>query len=596
MKMLGKIEGTAKSALPSWVEKISAELKEGKDSVRCLPYPVFDGQQRRARFALVQCHYGHDERRLESAKKAIEIMAHSNPLPEEWVIVEAQDDGGYELKELAESSGAEWVGIETPENSPGIFLKEALWNYGALNFATSDSLVFIDIDCAMCNPAWAHHVEKCLDVYSFGSPHGFAYYACNDDGDEDETYRQVLPSSGYATMTGRGYGHPGFGVFMTRELFEHMNGIPCVSSAGGDSWLWYRVMGHWKRPYNIFRLPYNAPYIYNFGIRPVPKVGSTNELLCHIGHGRKQDRQYQAQALLARWSTTMPYEDLTRTLIPQWRDNASGRIHSKARAEFMASKDGLDTAQGIELARRVFDRVSAEEYGEIDDDHPLIVSTVLRSGDKYTQDHVLMLRDLFRRHLRTKHEFWCISDVEIKGVRRIPLETEELSTPYFYSQMELYRDIYPKGASVLTCDLDCIPIADFTMHRCPENTFWMGWEQHNWPKSDRCIWNGGLTYFCGKYDFIFNDFMSQNETEQMKSLFSFVSSQEFVQGSLFRHGVTIQDILRHICFEFYHGDGKLDVPCSTMVHFLGAEKPWSLKERPEWLPRIAWRPTERSYR
>ena len=590
MKLIGKIRGNV-SSLPEWVAKIDEEIKGGDDSVRALPYPVYGSRMPDAGFALVQCHYGHDDRRVAATKKAIGVMSKSNPRPQEWIFIEAQSDGKYELEDVCAESGITFRGIELGKDSDYIFVKEALWNIGARE-SNSDYLVFIDADCVMCNPSWATHVEKCLETYDFGSPHGFSYYGLNGD-DRDETTDKVQMSSGYATMMGKGHGHPGFGVFMTRSLFDHLGGLPVTSSAGADSWLWYRIIGHWRRPYTLFRLPYNAPYLWNYGLKPFPRIGSTNELLCHIGHGPRVDRHYQAQALLARWSTTMPYEDITDDAIPKWSDTQSGRIHSKARAELLSMDSGKSDEESIRLARECFDRAAAEEYGEIDDGHPLVVSTALRSGDRYTPDHVLMLRDLFKRHLKTPHDFVCISDVDIPGVHTVPFESSATDTPYFYSQIELYREIYPKGASVLTCDLDCIPIADFTMHRCPEGTFWMGWEQHNWPQSNRCIWNGGLTYFSGNFDFIFNDFMCGNGREQMKSLFSFISSQEFIQGSLFRHGITIQDILRHICFEFYHGYGKLDVPCSTMVHFLGCEKPWDIQERPDWLPMIAWRPLER---
>lgn len=587
-----------KDTFPVGISSLDAELREGKNHIRRFSYPEFD-EKMTADFALIQCHFGNEARQLEATRRAIGAMAESNPRPSEWMLIEAQNEGDKPLlSELAKSLEIDYLFVSVPERSQGIFLKEALWNIGARR-VRSESLVFIDSDIIMCNRAWAHHVERALDAFDFGSPHGFAYYAETPPDETDQDYNHIFKSSGCATMTNDGYGHPGFGLFMRRSLFDHIGGLPCLSSAGGDSWIWYRIVGHFRRPYTLFRLPYNAPFIYNFGLRPMPRIGSTQEVCCHVDHGAKQDRQYQAQALIGRWCTTMPFEDLTfnpRTSLPEWQDNYAGRIHQKARAEFMRRKAGLTTPQAMTLAREIYEKHALEEYGAIDDEHPLIIATSLRSGDKYGAEHVLMLRDLFAKYCRTPHEFWCFSDIEINGVKTVPLVSTHSQTPYFYVQLELFRNVYPKGASVLTCDLDAVPIREFTMHRCPKNQISMGWEQHNWPHNNRCIWNGGMSYFRGDFSFIFEDFMCRNAAEQMPSLFAFISSQEFMNGSLYRHGHITHDILAHICMEFYKGNGKIDVTPSTIVHFLGMEKPWDLKQKPEWLPHLAWRPLERKYR
>lgn len=583
---------------PSHIRDIHNELKAGDVSIRRQSWPVFSTQQSPTSFALIECYFGTDERRTAAAVKAIGIMAESNPKPAEWVIVEAQEYGvdGL-LKDAAERAGAKYIYTTIPKKSKDIFIKEALWNIGVDN-VTADKLVFLDIDCVLCNKSWAYHVEKATIMYDFGSPHGYAYYAETEG--ENIDYNKVFMSTGYATMCNKGHGHPGFGVFMSRSLYRHLGEIPCTSSAGADSWLWYRVLGHWRRPYGICRLPYNAPYIYNFGIRPAPKIGATGELLCHIDHGHKSDRVYQAQALIARWSTTMPFEDLSfnkKTKLPEWADNTAGRLHRRARLLFKhRCKKGFSSVEdSMKQARECYDIVAEQEYGAIDADHPLIFSTSLRSGDKYDKDHVLMLRDLLATYCKTPHQLWCFSDTDVPGVHCIPMVSTYKQTPYFYAQIECFRNVYPKNASVFTIDLDCIPIANFTMHRCPEGTIAMGWEQHNWPRNNRCIWNGGTTYFSGDFSFIFDDFMSEPDNENMPSMFAFISSQEFMNGSLYKHGIIPHDIINHVCLEFWHERPTLDVAASTMVHFLGGEKPWNLKNPPSWVPQISLNPHDRRY-
>ena len=108
------------------------------------------------------------------------------------------------------------------------------------------------------------------------------------------------------------------------------------------------------------------------------------------------------------------------------------------------------------------------------------------------------------------------------------------------------------------------------------------------------LWNGGVTYFRGDFSFVFDEYISGIDGGGvLESQFAFISSQEFINGSLYRHGIVPHDILAHLCMEFYHGDGKLDVAASTLVHFLGKEKPWTLRQKPVWLPQLAFRPHER---
>ena len=591
------VASAEKGAFPADMANLDEQLKAGDTSVRSLSYPRYDGEQPPVGIALIQCHYGTDEKRLAATRKALAIMAKSNPRPAEWVLIEAQSTGvTQQLDELASRLGITYRFVRVPEASGGIFIKEALWNLGAKE-VSGDRLVFLDSDCAMCNTSWAVHVHRAMEDFDFGSPHGFAYYGGLPDGEDDRDYRKVMVSTGQAWLTGQGNGHPGFGVFMSRAFYNHIGGLPCTSSAGGDSWLWYMVLGHWKRPYSLCRLPYNAPYILNIGVRPVPRIGATRELCCHIDHGLKSDRQYQAQALLARWCTTRPFEDIRDnpdTGLPEWRGNAAGVIHRKVRQRLLDCMEGMDMDSCIIRARELYDQEAEEILGPIDDDHPLIIATSLRSGDQYDADHVLMLRDLFARFCLTPHQFWCFSDTEIPGVHTIPLVSGHRETPYFYAQQELYRDVYPKQASVLTCDLDAIPIREFTMHRATYGQMAMGWEQHNWPQSNRCLWNGGVTYFRGDFSFVFDEYISGIDGGGvLESQFAFISSQEFINGSLYRHGIVPHDILAHLCMEFYHGDGKLDVAASTLVHFLGKEKPWTLRQKPVWLPQLAFRPHER---
>lgn len=574
---------------------IVERIAKGDVSIRRVSHPQSVSSSVADGVAVVMCHWGHDEKQCNSTRRGIDYMADSNPRPSEWVFVEAQEDGRFEFEKKCAELKIKYVRKDITEESKGIFVKEALWNIGA-HATKSEKLVFVDADCVFINRAWACHVSKSLDNFDVGSPHGFGYYAEIDTSERTYYYNELFKSTGleWSEREGRAkLGHPGFGLMMTREFYDELGGIPCASATCADSWFWYRLLGHWKRNYAWCVMPYNAPYVYNFGLRPFPKIGATHEVVAHIDHGAKGERHYLAQSMLSRWSTTKPFEDIVYDPmsddLPVWADNPCGRIHRKARVEFMRRKSGTSNDEGLILARGIYDRHAEDVYGKIDDEHPLYIATSLRSGGQYTGEHVKVLQTLFARHCKTPHTFVCFSDIEIDGVKTIPLLSTRHQLPFFYVQNEIYRNVYPRNASVLTCDLDAIPVNDFTMHRCPEGEFAMGWEQHNWKDNMRCIWNGGMCYFNGDFSFIFDDVMSNpSERENMDMMFDFISSQEVMNGSLYKHGVHPVDLLRHLPFEFHDGDGKLKYATSAIVHFLGNVKPWNMKDKPSWLSEEAF--------
>ena len=80
----------------------------------------------------------------------------------------------------------------------------------------------------------------------------------------------------------------------------------------------------------------------------------------------------------------------------------------------------------------------------------LNVITVLRSSAEYTPEKVLIVQSMVRQNLTIPHEFICLSDVEIPGVKTIPLKHKWKG---WYAKMEIYRNDLPEGPR-LYLDLD----------------------------------------------------------------------------------------------------------------------------------------------
>lgn len=104
--------------------------------------------------------------------------------------------------------------------------------------------------------------------------------------------------------------------------------------------------------------------------------------------------------------------------------------------------------------------------------------------------------------LKTPHKYICLSDIDIPGVETIKLVNPIKICPAQYSQIEYFRKgIFPKNASILAIDLDCHPVREFEMHRCPENHFSMTMEYNQKPNHPdwNTIWNCGCMYFNGDF-------------------------------------------------------------------------------------------------
>ncbi len=544
----------------------------------------------------VFCHWGHSERQLAATRKGLEAFRSMRPRPARTILVEAQFDGIPDLYDFGDR--LDYFALTLPDSSEGLFLKESLWNFGAAKLLADQDitkLLFLDADVVFCDPSALASLSATLDACDLAQPFSWAYYA--DQGDGWEAHR-LNPSTCRAWLdTGKAEGHCGFGVAMTREFWGRLGGgFEPVSSVGGDTWFWQRVFGGRRRPFLKRHACYNYGNIRGMGMFPFPRIGCPGETVAHLYHGRLRARLYGGQRVISRACTSSPGEDLDSGAngIPTWADTPGGRLGQKCQLELAAIKEERETPAEYTdenvAARAVYDKFAMEEYGNIDADHPLVVACCYRAGGPYTPAHVRLVRDLWAKYCQTKHTFICLSDTPIDGVATIPLKSTAAQTPYYYSQIELYRsDLYPKGASVLLTDLDAFPIREFSMHRCPLGHIYMGMELHNWYLSNRVVWNGGVVYFRGDFGFIINQFLlEQLRCDAGQPWFTFISSQEWVAGCLYRAGIVIEDILAHLQLEFYDNNGICE-PHTTLMHFLYKPKPWELKTCPDWLPEIVWK-------
>ena len=157
--------------------------------------------------------------------------------------------------------------------------------------------------------------------------------------------------------------------------------------------------------------------------------------------------------------------------------------------------------------------------------------------------------------------------------------------PNACGQVELYRDIWPRDATVVTCDLDTVVFRDFTPHRCPEGQLFMLRERGNWHRSAWAVWGAGLTVFRGDFSFIPRMFREDRLAGgERDPIYAHISSQEFITCALRAHGRLPMDIDPHLCARYYQGRPDSIVPDAHIAVFPAHPKPWEISPRPDWIP------------
>ena len=542
--------------------------------------------------AVVVCFWGQNDLYTAAVRKALACLVDMAPFATIFFVEAQFTEDSFVFESFSDKLNYTRIALE--DGHRGMFMKECLWNIGAkkaLENSSITKILFLDADCSYIHQDALKNVSETLDTCDVCSGHSYSYYSDQTDSPAAVGLKESVCLAWLEG--GKADGHSGFSLGMTRAFFDRIDGLPAFPTLAGDTWFWLSVFGLKRRTMQSYQAPYNYGNITGMGLFPFPTIGCSGEIICHHWHGTMKNRLYFARRIISRATTTAIFEDrkIDENGLQVWSDTAGAKIARECHLELDAAvaKDAIPDDQ-CAFARNIYNTIAEKHYGSIDEEHPLVISTAFRAGGPYTKNHVVLLRDLFAKFCLTPHTFVCVTNEKIDGVDCRPFITAENETPYYYCQLELYRkDLYPKNASVLTCDLDAIPIRPFTMHRCPDGTISMGHELHNWNLSLRVVWNGGVTYFNGDFGYILDDFINESKVNgPSHPFFTFISSQEYMAGNLYKHGVAIHDLLAHLPFEFYCAQSFNPQSTTALVHFLFQPKPWTLKNRPSWLPQEAF--------
>ena len=107
--------------------------------------------------SLIQSFFGQNELQIRAVTNSLHFMALSNPKPLDWIFVQAQRNEKNAKFKWVVNLGVKYVFVRIENDNQDYFIKEQLWNIGALH-AMSDNLVFVDADVAYCQMDWLKHV------------------------------------------------------------------------------------------------------------------------------------------------------------------------------------------------------------------------------------------------------------------------------------------------------------------------------------------------------------------------------------------------------------------------------------------------------
>lgn len=384
-------------------------------------------------------------------------MLQSNPFPKHWIFVEAQRNKNQAVFAWLKSYGVKYIFRKYNEDSEGLLLKTALWNIGAAN-TSADKLLFIDSDIVFCNQTWLNSASTALDNFDVISPAGWCYYEASS------ARKSLVESIGhkvYASGESIFKGHIGFSIGMTRDAYNTYGRFEAFN-LHDDVWLWTRIFGTDLYPENLGWIPYKPTDDMRYGL-PF-RVGSTDECCCHLDHG--DNTKYKLFGYVSYLATSKPFEDITYDksdieTLPTWASTKLGKsvrlAFDKIRSTVNVSSDIKQQAQDILL------EAQKEVYGEIDEQHPLIIMTAYVPDFKHKSiDSVLEHKSQLEAASKQPFTYVCITDAistddaASRGLDCIPFSSIRVrSNRQLWPAEARRRDIrFPKSAIVKWINMD----------------------------------------------------------------------------------------------------------------------------------------------
>ena len=249
--------------------------------------------------SLIQCFYGQETSHINAVKLALLFMSLSNPRPTEWIFVEAQRDERDAKFKWVSEIGIRYVFVKIQNDRQNYFIKEQLWNIGAF-LSRQKNFVFVDGDVAYCQSNWLEIVNDSFNAgVQLFQPHAWSWKASEPNGAKDDCVDclNILQSFAYRHTNEcdlcKYWGHTGYDIALTRELYNSIHGFYSLQGTGGDFLMWslLRNVEIWETH------PLRNIIAQILKENPIPtfEVGCANLACFHNAHGNIDQRKLKYQ-------------------------------------------------------------------------------------------------------------------------------------------------------------------------------------------------------------------------------------------------------------------------------------------------------------
>lgn len=531
--------------------------------------------------AVIAAAWGSNPLRRKAIRQGLESWFASTDQPAVYIFCEAVAKGGTPIFP-DNHPGAIVIRRELrPENSH-LFQKEVLWGL-AFTYLREHQAELPPIDRALCmdgdliipkDKLFFAKSALALEDHEVIQP----FRLCTDSEIPSHLRTSLL-----SNLTDHGgkriQGTPGYAYGVRLDVHQRVQGFKLCPTCAGDMLHFARLIP------NGFTMKTDAiaPCLRRVAKYEAPAhrptYGYVDLNLVHANHGPISNRLYGEQTALLTHACSHPGEiiqvgdnDLVRPT-----PTVLGRAFVKARQRL---KEGSPRE-----VRDLWDKAIREELPPINEEYPLKIVCVLRSGGEYNGSHVRWLAKQFTQHLKQPHEFYCLGDVDVRGVRTIPLSH---ALPTTRAKLEVFRaDVFPDpNSSVLLVDLDTVLTRDFTLPRCPlRSVFYVRENERrkSWPS-----WNSSVVYFrpCAELNQLLTGFLADYR-EGRSPDWMFPGEQEWSSFYIYHHlrEHSIMDIERLLAVRFFTGEVPTPPAEAHLVTWASPNrKPW--RGGPSWAPKL----------
>lgn len=535
---------------------------------------------------IIQCFFGTNEEDIHNTKKSLNYIYNSlNVRPKKWIFIEAQksiNDKKFEY--LKDTFNVDYIFKQYDNESDYLYLKENLWNI-SLDYTDSENLIFLDENIFFGKSDWLQKLYDCFDKYDIFHPFDKCY--CFDTKTTLCPFLKNVDSNIWNVEL---YDKSEFrcGVCIKKSKLININKFPLCGTCNASTLFWNNLISNQSKYLDKKKYPYNlTKYEVLFTIQHIKgidvKIGYCDDLLVYKKLN-KYEKESDNRNLLSRACNSYEFSDIDDSNgIVKWSNDISAQIHKTV---LQKCNNNVD-----DNFIKILDDTRLEKYGKASNP---VIATVFRKGVNFNKNIVYLVNTLYKEYCLNDFEFCVITDDDIPGIKTIPFEIKDRNlSPGCFFQNELFRNVFGDNRVILSVDLDVIPLRHFTIPDIPVNNIYMPSEFNDmyYGAAGRVLWNGGTSLYKGDFSFIFNEYKSQIEKYGSARFpsYSFISSQEYISGCLFKYNIIPKDIKTVLNYELYISTGKTSVMKTTdIVHLIGDIKEWNLKEKPDWMPDPCW--------